>query len=80
MQGDGANTPQTLKASIERGALHAFGRQLPLPIRRAQCQTALPTLRNPVVVPALSDNICLLWSLKGSPNQVLTEHVLMMKS
>ncbi len=38
LQGDGANTPQTLKASIERGALHIFGRQLPLPIRRAQCQ------------------------------------------
>ena len=35
LQGDGVKTPQTLKASIERGALHVFGRQLPLPIRRA---------------------------------------------
>ena len=33
LQGDGVRTPQTIKASIERGALHVFGAEIPLPIR-----------------------------------------------
>ena len=58
MQGDGANTPQTLKASIERGTLHIFGRQLPLPIRRAQCQSSPSSLQQNMFPASLARKAC----------------------